>query len=71
LTEEGIGAGIKVRSDSNFQCFGERGKVVRAYLIDAKRWEKELGYGKRWKVSFQVIRGCLGGWCKQKDLIGW
>jgi len=51
LAEEGIEAGIKVRSDSNFQCCGERGKVVRAYLSDAKRWKKELEYGKRWIVE--------------------
>ena len=73
LAEEGIEAGIKVRSDSNFQCCGERGKVVRAYLSDAKRWKKELEYGKRWIVesSFQVLRGCFGRCCRQKGLIGW
>ena len=54
LAASGIEAGIKVREDSNPNCGGARGEVVRAYLRDPPRWKEEVGYGRRWMAESAV-----------------
>lgn len=51
LASSGIEAGIKVRGDSNPNCGGARGEMVRAYLRDPPGWKKRMGYGKRWMAE--------------------
>ena len=51
LAGEGIEPGIKVREDSNPNCGGVRGEVVRAYLRDPPGWKKQVGYGQRWMAE--------------------